>query len=150
MSVRNNSIRKVLLAAVYLLVLLSFTGCSSEEEAAAENEESYVAQKKSITTKEQKHPLKFLSVKGDDKKNLIGQTVIRGTIVNNASIVAYKDVRVKMLCYKNGVMAEEHEDVIDEVVKPNASINFKTKYRLPKGTDSIALSVMNAAVAETE
>lgn len=150
MSIRSKSVRKVLLAVVSSLVALSFTGCSSEEEASAKNEESYVAQKESITTKEQKHPLKFLTVKGDDKKNLIGQTVIRGTITNKASIVAYKDVRVKMLCYKNGVMVEEHEDVISDVVKPNASVNFKTKYRLPKGTDSIAVSVMNAAVADTE
>ena len=138
---------KFLLVTSSLFVLMILPACSSGD-AAAENEQSYVEQKESLEAKEKKHPLKFLVVKGDDKKNLIGQTVIRGTITNKASIVAYTDIRVKMLCYKNGAMAEEHEDVIDEVIKPNASISFKTKYRLPKGTDSIALSVMNAAIAE--
>jgi hypothetical protein len=39
-------------------------------------------------------------------------------------------------------------DVIDDMIKPNSIDNFKIKYRLPKGTDSIALSVMSADVAE--
>lgn len=55
-----------------------------------------------------------------------------------------------MLCYKNGSMLEEHEDLVDDIVKPNTAEDFKTKYRLPKGADSIALSVMSAAVAEEE
>jgi len=47
-------------------------------------------------------------------------------------------------------MVEEHEDTIDEIIIPNSTKDFKTKYRLPKGTDSIALSIMNASVAETK
>lgn len=47
-------------------------------------------------------------------------------------------------------MLEEHEDLVDDIVKPNTAEDFKTKYRLPKGADSIALSVMSAAVAEEE
>jgi hypothetical protein len=47
-------------------------------------------------------------------------------------------------------MMEEHEDVIDAVIKPNNEKKFKTKYRLPKGTDSIHLSVMNATLAEVK
>ena len=53
-----------------------------------------------------------------------------------------------MLCYKDGKMVEEHEDIIDDVIKPNSDKDFKTKYRLPKGTDSIDLSVMSASIAE--
>ncbi|HRI20764.1 MAG TPA: hypothetical protein PLA68_07410, partial [Panacibacter sp.] len=109
--------------------------------------QNYEQAKESLKDKETKQPLKFLSVKGDDKKNLIGQTVIRGTITSSATVAAYKDVRIKILCYKDGRMAEEHEDVINDVVKPAGTKSFKTKYRLPKGTDSIALSVMSATVA---
>jgi len=43
-------------------------------------------------------------------------------------------------------MMIEHEDVNDDVIKSNSINNFKIKYRLPKGTDSIALSVMSASV----
>ena len=39
---------------------------------------------------------------------------------------------------------EEHEDVMPDVIKPGTVRNFKIKYRLPKGTDSLALSIMSA------
>jgi hypothetical protein len=71
---------------------------------------------------------------------------VRGKISNKATVSSSKDVRIKMLCYKDNKMMIEHEDVIDDVIKSNSINNFKIKYRLPKGTDSIALSVMSASV----
>ena len=127
------------------LVLLSCGGDAKKSE-----EQTYTEQKESLEQKEKKNPLHFLNVTGDNKKNIIGQTVIRGTLYNKATVAAYKNIRVKMLCYKDGKMVEEHEDVIDDVLKPNSEKEFKTKYRLPKGTDSISLSVMSATVAETK
>lgn len=128
------------------LIFSILVSCSSNEKKL--DEESYTAQKESLEQKEKKHPLQFLRVEGDNKKNIIGQTVIRGTIYNNATVASYKDVRIKMLCFKDGKMVEEHEDTIDDVIKPNSDNDFKTKYRLPKGTDSIHLSVMSASIAE--
>ena len=49
-----------------------------------------------------------------------------------------------MLCYKNGMRVQEHEDVVPDIIKPGAIKTFKTKYHLPKGTDSLAISVMSA------
>lgn len=132
---------------IYCAILL-LSSCGSTEKKP--DEETYTKQKESLEETEKKHPLRFLSVRGDDKKNIIGQTVVRGTIYNKATVVAYKDIRIKMLCYKDGKMVEEHEDVINEVIKPGAENDFKTKYRLPKGTDSIHLSVMRALVSEAK
>lgn len=129
-----------------ILAILLTASCGSEEQKL--DTASYEKTKESLSDKEKKNPLKFLTVTGDNKKNLIGQTVVRGTIKNTASVTAYRDVRIKMLCYKNGSMVEEHEDLVDDIVKSNTVEDFKTKYRLPKGADSIALSVMSAAVAE--
>ena len=122
--------------------------CSGSETKT--DEQAYTEQKESLEQKEKKHPLQFLHVEGDNKKNIIGQTVIHGTIYNKATIASYKDVRIKMLCYKDGKMVEEHEDVLDDVIKPNTDNDFKTRYRLPKGTDSIDLSVMSASVADAK
>ena len=129
----------------YLAVAL-LSSCGNNEKAF--ETESYEEHKESLQEREKKNPLQFLHVSGDDKKNLIGQTVIKGTIQNKATVVSYRDVRIKMLCYKNTRMVEEHEDVIPDILKPNTKKDFKSRYRLPKGTDSIALSVMSAAVAE--
>ena len=137
---------KKIFCLLFIIVILS--SCSSD--AKKSEEQTYTEQKESLEQKEKKNPLHFLNVTGDNKKNIIGQTVIRGTLYNKATVVAYKDVRVKMLCYKDGKMVEEHEDVIDDVLKPNSEKEFKTRYRLSKGTDSIYLSVMSATVAETK
>ncbi len=131
-----------------ILVLIFFFSCGSSEIQS--EAETYEKAKESLSDKEKNNPLKFLNVTGDDKKNLIGQTVISGTVINSATVIAYKDIRIKMLSYKDGKMVEEHEDVIDDIVKPGSTKSFKTRYRLPKGTDSIALSVMSAAVADNE
>jgi len=131
-----------------ILVLIFFFSCGSSEIQS--EAETYEKAKESLSDKEKNNPLKFLKVTGDDKKNLIGQTVISGTVTNSATVIAYKDIRIKMLSYKDGKMVEEHEDVIDGIVKPGSTKSFKTRYRLPKGTDSIALSVMSAAVADNE
>ena len=130
------------------LIVFSLCSCGGAEKKL--DEQTYTAQKESLEQKEKKHPLQFLRVEGDDKKNIIGQTVIRGTISNKATVASYKDVRVKMLCYKDGKMVEEHEDIIEDIIKPNSDKDFKTKYRLPKGTDSIDLSVMSASIAEED
>jgi len=132
--------------ALILSVLLFSCGNNKEKT----EQQTYEQQKESLQDKEKKHPLKFLGITGDDKKNIIGQTVVRGKISNKATVSSYKDIRIKMLCYKDGAMVEEHEDTIDEIIIPNSTKDFKTKYRLPKGTDSIALSIMNASVAETK
>jgi hypothetical protein len=131
----------------FLIILI---GGSCGANAEKTDEKTYAEQKESLEQKEKKHPLQFLEVKGDNKKNILGQTVIHGTIYNKATIASYKDVRIKMLCYKDGKMIEEHEDVINDIIKPNSDNNFKTKYRLSKGTDSINLSVMSASIVDTK
>ncbi|MEP6844967.1 MAG: hypothetical protein ABI861_03160, partial [Panacibacter sp.] len=114
---------------IFCLVFITLIMSSCGSDKAKTEEQIYTEQKESLQDKEKKNPLKFLSVTGDNKKNIIGQTVVRGTIHNKATLVAFKDVRVKMLCYKNNKMAEEHEDVINEIIKPNTDKDFKTKYR---------------------
>ena len=59
-----------------------------------------------------------------------------------------QNIRLKMLCYKENKRAEEHEDVIKDVIFAATSMKAKLRYRLPKGTDSIDVSVMSAAIAD--
>jgi hypothetical protein len=127
---------KYLLAVICIVVLFS---CKGKFDTNA-----YQENKISLAQKEAEHPEQFLKVSSDDKKNLFGTTVIKGKIVNTASIAVYKNTRIKMLCFKNGIRVEEHEDVLPDIIKPGTIKTFKTKYHLPKGTDSLALFVMTA------
>ncbi len=127
---------KYLLVITCMLVLFS---CKQKFD-----KKTYAESKISLAQLESEHPEQFIKLSSDDKKNLFGTTVIKGSLVNTASVAAYKNTRIKMLCYKNGIRVEEHEDVMPEIIKPGGVKNFKIKYHFPKGTDSLALSVMSA------
>ena len=113
------------------------------------NEKSYEETKESLADREKKNPVNFLQVSGNDRRNWFGQTVVKGVIHNKATVMSYKNVRIKMLFYnKEGKLVANHEDIYDETLLPNSSVKFKARYGTPKGTDSVALSVMSASVAE--
>ncbi len=127
---------KVLIVIASALILFS---CKQKFDT-----KTYQENKESLALRENKHPEQFLKISSNVKKNLFGATVVKGEIVNTASVAAYKNTRLKMLCYKNGIRSEEHEDVMADVLNPGESKNFKIKYHLPKGTDSVSLFIMSA------
>ena len=139
--VKNCSMKLFIQLFCFLFILSSCGGGDKKAES-----KTYEDAKETLEEKEKKQPLEFLSVSGADKKNLFGQTVITGKVKNKATVCAYKNIRIKMVCFKEGRQVEEHEDVLKESLQPNNSNDFKTRYRLPKGTDSVALSVMSASV----
>ncbi len=125
------------------LLLISCGGNSKEANATAEK--NYEKTKETLEQTEQKNPTRFLTVAGDKKKNLLGQTVVRGQITNKAKIVTYKDVDIKLSFYsKTGALLEEDHETIYENIAPGNSVKFKSKYFTPKGTDSVAFKVETA------
>lgn len=133
----------------FLLLSACLFSCNESDSKKAEKEkDSYQATKESLEEKETKNPRGFLSVSGHDKHNLLGQTVVKGTITNKATVASYKDVDIKLDFYsKTGTLLESDKETVYEVIGPGQSKNFKTKYFAPKGTDSVALSVTAAKVA---
>ncbi|WP_153799162.1 FxLYD domain-containing protein [Foetidibacter luteolus] len=138
---------KQFIALIVTVLMLVSCGESSDKGF---DENNYQTAKESLADKERKSPVTFLEVGGNDKRNWLGQTVVKGTIHNKATIVSYRDIRVKMLFYnKDGKLVTNHEDVYTETIAPGGSMKFKARYGTPRGTDSVALSIMSAAaVAE--
>lgn len=125
------------------LLLISCGGNSKEANATAEK--NYEKTKETLEQTEQKNPTKFLTVEGDKRKNLLGQTVVRVQIANKAKIVTYKDIEVKLTFYsKTGALLEEDHETIYENIAPGNSVKYKTKYFTPKGSDSVAFKVETA------
>lgn len=124
-----------------------FLACNSGN-AVRENE-SYNETKTSLLKKEERDPAAFIMVKGNSKKNIVGQTVVKGTLVNKASIATFKDVNIKLSFYsKTNSLLETDKETIFEILNPGESQDFKTKYFAPKGTDSVGLEVVGAKVIE--
>ena len=133
-----------------LLIPIALFSCSESDSKKAEKEkDSYEATKESLQDKETKNPQNFLTVNGHDRHNLLGQTVVKGTITNKATVASYKDVDVKLDFYsKTGTLLETDKETVYEIIGPGQSKNFKTKYFAPKGTDSVALFVTAAKVVD--
>ncbi|MEO9003290.1 MAG: hypothetical protein ABI288_01065, partial [Ginsengibacter sp.] len=69
-----------------LLVCVAFASCSSGNDTKINSEkESYQLTKEELLKKEQRSPQLFLDIKGHNQKNIIGQTVVKGSIHNKAS-----------------------------------------------------------------
>jgi hypothetical protein len=130
-----------------ICLLFVWFSCKNDEKKF--DNVSYEKQKESIEQKERKNPLRFLVVEGDSKKNIIGQTVVKMNIKNTATVVTYKNVRVKMLFYdKEGNVFENHEEVLEKQISPGEKQKIKSKYFAQRKTDSIAFTIMAATDVE--
>jgi hypothetical protein len=128
-----------------LFVINIFSACNLVSNNEAKEEKNYEKTKETLEETEKKNPTKFIAVEGEKKKNLIGQTVVRGEVKNNAKIVTYKDVDIKLSFYsKTGAILEEDHETIYETIAPGATVKFKSKYFTPKGSDSVGFRVVEA------
>ena len=94
---------------------------------------------------EKKNPAQFITVSLNDKRNLVGQTVIKGSLGNGASVATYKDIELQLSFYsKTGALLEQNIETIYETLPPGKSVTFKSKYFAAKGTDSVAVKVITA------
>ncbi|MEO6819287.1 MAG: hypothetical protein ABI266_06020 [Ginsengibacter sp.] len=121
------------------IILLS---CNQSDTSKSKN---YEMDKKSIVEKEQNNPKEFLSISVINKRNIVGQTVVKGTIKNNAVIAKYKDIYIKLYFYsKTKALVDTEEETIYEQLFPGDHKQFKAKYFAPKGTDSVFVEILNA------
>ena len=122
-----------------------FNACSDDTTNQTRTNDKYEDTKISLEEIEKKTPERFITVTGSDKKNLLGQTVVKARVHNNAKMATFKDIDVKLFFYsKTGVLLQEDQEMIYETVAPGESKAFKSKYFAPKGTDSIAMKVVSA------
>lgn len=139
--------KKETLMQKFCAVLILFFLVSSCESTKEEKdfEKSYETVKETLAEKEKNNPKKFLLISNRDRKNLIGQTVVMGSISNKATVCWYKDVELRLSFFsKTGAKLDEGLETIYENIGPGHTVKFKTKYFAPKGTDSVAISVNKA------
>ena len=126
-------------------ILISAAACNNSSKYNIKTTDKYEQTKETLGETEQKNPSRFITVTGNNKRNLLGQTVVKGTLVNKATVVTYKGVDIKLSFFsKTGTLLEEDHDVVYESINPGATTHFKSKYFAPKGTDSVAMQVVGA------
>ena len=133
------------IAALVFVTAIVISACNSSDKKTDAAKDKYEQTKETLEETEKKNPARFLSVTGKDKRNLFGQTVVKGTLNNTAKVASYKDVQIKLSFYsKTKALLEEDVETIFETLAPGKSAEFKTKYFAPKGTDSVALKIVGA------
>ena len=139
--------KKIISIAVVFIFLLS--ACNNKVKEAATEKENYQKATETLLEKEQKNPISFLSINSHDKHNLLGQTVIKGSVNNTAKVCTYKDVQLELSFFsKTGTLLEKGNETVYDNIAPGKSANFKTKYFAPKGTDSVDVKIVGAKVKE--
>jgi hypothetical protein len=133
------------LPILFLAASAFIFSCTNGNKYDIKATDKYENSKVTLSETEQKFPDKFINATCSDKKNLLGQTVVKGSLHNNAKVVAYKDVELKLSFYsKTGALLEEDHETVYETVQPGTNASFKTKLFTPKGTDSVAIKVVSA------
>jgi hypothetical protein len=129
---------------IFLLFIVPITACQQNKDKKFDVD-SYTKTKETLAEKEKSNPAKFLKVMVANHKNIIGQTVIKGSISNTASVCWYKDPDLKLSFFsKTGARLTEEIETVYENIGPGKTVKFKTKYFAPKGTDSVFAIVSNA------
>ncbi|MBA2561763.1 MAG: hypothetical protein H0V14_02415 [Chitinophagaceae bacterium] len=133
---------------IFLVVSVAIFSCNNNEASNTDSDkDSYEKTKESLRETEEKNPQNFLIISGDNKNNLVGQTVVKAIISNKASVAIYKDVDIQLDFYsKTGTLLETDKETVYEILNPGESKSFKTKYFAPKGTDSVALKILGAKI----
>ena len=140
---------KISLVFLFGLTIILFACQNNDAKKTLTEKENYELTKKNLRDREIKNPQNFLTVSGGNKHNVIGQMVIKGIVSNKATVAVYKDVDVQLDFYsKTGALLETDKETVYETIRPGQSKSFKTKYFAPKGSDSVALKVLDAKIVE--
>lgn len=127
------------------LILILTSSCNNKDNYEISLDSQYEKSKSTLAETEKKHPEKFIKTQTQSKKNLLGQTVIKGIIYNNAKVMTFKDIDIRLYFYsKTGAKLEEDTETIYETIHAGGSKSFKSKYFAPRGTDSVSVTVTGA------
>lgn len=134
--------RRTSFSLVLISVLLSCTSPAKKDE---QKKTEYKQATETLAEREMKKPADFLAVVARDRKNLIGQTVVKGQLTNKAKVTTYYDILLERSFFsKTGALLEKDRETIYERIAPGSQVEFKSKLYAPKGSDSVHLDVVEA------
>ena len=104
--------------------------------------------KTAIEQKEAANPLQYLSVHGKMHSNLIGKKIIKGSIVNVATLAAYKNVELAItFLSENQADLQTQHFFVNDFIAPNNETSFRNVFTAPPETEGFRIKVLSATPA---
>jgi len=101
--------------------------------------------KTSLQSQEISSPTSFLEFKTDAHKNLLGQWVIEGTIMNSATLATYKNILVKLTYVDvDGKTISKENQAIEGDIRAGGSLDFKIKRPNIRDARNVVVSLVSA------
>lgn len=125
-----------------LLLPVIFLSCSGNDHRPPAK---YEEKKASLEEMERDSPVKFLKITGSHHGNLLNQTIVEGEITNKATLVSYRNIQVQVSFLDNdGKVIDKEKEMLEDVIKPGATNDFKIKTGHVKGANSVAFDIIKA------
>ncbi|MES2703208.1 MAG: FxLYD domain-containing protein [Bacteroidota bacterium] len=126
-----------------LLVAILLQSCESANNQRPPAQ--YEEKKASLEEIERDSPLKFLKVSAFHRGNLVNQTVVKGEVINKATLTTYKDVQISITFLdKEGTVIEKEKETLSAPVSPGETNEFKIKTGHVKGASSVTVDIVKA------
>lgn len=95
------------------------------------------------------NPKKFLVKNIKTRKNIMGKTVIEGSVSNTSPNMVFKDVAIDVAYLsKTGAVISTQRFVVYEIIQPGKKAPFKFKAKAPEGTRTFSTELIDAAVVK--
>lgn len=134
--------KKGIAAIVVFFSIMLFFSCSQKGKNA---EDTYSSGKTTLKKVEVRSPEKFISVSCSHKKNILGQIVVSGKMVNTGALATYTDIELMFSFFdKSGNLIDEARETFADSLKRGQSLSFRKKFSGLKQTDSVAVKVNDA------
>jgi hypothetical protein len=127
------------------IVILLSAACHPDSSPGNFSPADYQEQKLTIEEQEKQNPLRFLSSRGEYRKNLFGRFVLDGTIINSATVATYKDVVIEISFYsKTETLLGTKQHSFYEYYPPGSTKTFQLKVEDYEGAATIGWEVVRA------
>ncbi|MBC8033256.1 MAG: hypothetical protein H7Y03_03865 [Chitinophagaceae bacterium] len=132
------AVRVVLLLIGFTYIMFTSCGFSSTKSPEELRKDSLV--------QERSHPENYLIQEGRWRKNIIGQTVLEGTITSKATVADFKDVQLQVVWLtKTNTELRTNIYPVFEYFAAGKTVPYKIKAVAPSGTSNIRVTVHTAA-----
>lgn len=139
------------LLIIFLIILIAACGqtnSSIKENSSFSNsshEKTPEELRQELLMKEKQNPITYLKQQSTWRRNLIGETVLEGTISNIATLANFKDVILDVTWLtKTQTKLKSEKYAVYEYIGAGKSITYKIKANAPSSTGGVQIEIASA------